>query len=182
MLGADNLFIGRALSLTAVIAIAIEIFACVRILSGGLAGGLLGAFWYVAITSHNFTAYAGANDPQLAGEAIMGLGLVLFLLAPAVRPLGAPALLLMVLAGFWKHNMIAIPLAAIAWLLIRRGRSAVPEIAVSAAVAAAGLALCGILFGLDSSETSSSAGTMVSRTCFRTSVISNGQLRRCSLG
>ncbi|TYL80237.1 hypothetical protein [Bradyrhizobium cytisi] len=149
MLGADNLFIGRALSLTAVIAIAVEIFACVRLLSGGLAGGLLAAFWYVAITSHNFTAYAGANDPQLAGEAIMGLGLVLFLSRQQSGRSVLGPLLLMVLAGFWKHNMIAIPLAAIAWLLIRRGRSAFPDIAVSAAVAAAGLALCGILFGLD---------------------------------
>ena len=49
---------------------------------------------------HNSTAYVGANDPQIAGEAIMGAALVLFLKHDgAGRPV-VPALLLMVVAGF----------------------------------------------------------------------------------
>ena len=108
-LGIDNLFVGRAVSLVALLAIAIEIFLSVRVLVGGRAGAAIGALWYVAIMARNQTTYVGADDPQLAGEAIMGAGLVWFLLRCRAGQSPVPALLLMVVAGFWKHNMIVIP-------------------------------------------------------------------------
>src|SRR5258706_4909293 len=77
--GTDNLFAGRALSLVALASIALEIFAAVRILAGGRLGAAIGALWYLAIMARNSTVYIATNDPQLAGEAIMGAGLVYFL-------------------------------------------------------------------------------------------------------
>jgi hypothetical protein len=68
----DNLFVGRAVSLLALVVVTGEIFGCVRILAGGIYGPAVGSLWYAAIMSHNFTSYVGANDPQLAGESIMG--------------------------------------------------------------------------------------------------------------
>ena len=143
----DSLFVGRALSISALIVTAIEVFACTRVLAGGRTGPLIGALWYVAIMSHNFTSYVGVNDPQLAGEAIMGAGLYWFLARERSGGAVLMPLLVMVLGGFWKHNMIAIPLAAIGWLLLRRGRAAVRPVALSVAAACAGLLACAWVFG-----------------------------------
>lgn len=145
----DNLFVGRALSLISLAVVSIEIFVCVRTLAGGVIGPALGALWYAAIMSHNFTSYVGANDPQLAGEAIMGFGLAWLLRRHKAgeRPLGP--LLVMVVGGFWKHNMVAVPLTAVVWLLARRGRQAFAPLAFSALAAVAGLAACGWMFGAD---------------------------------
>ena len=147
--GIDNLFAGRALSLVALASIAVEIFAAVRLLAGGSLGATVGALWYLAIMARNSTVYIGTNDPQLAGLAIMGAGLVYFLSLCRRDRSPIPALLLMVAAGFWKHNNIAIPLAAIVWLFIDRNRQAYWATLAVGAAAALGLAACAALFGLD---------------------------------
>ena len=148
-LGIDNLFVGRAVSLVALLAIAIEIFLCIRVLVGGRAGAAAGALWYLAIMAHNQTTYVGANDPQLAGAAIMGAALVWFLLRCRAGQSPVPALLLMVVAGFWKHNMIAIPATAVAWLFIGGNRYAVRATIISAAACVTGIAVCVVVFGAD---------------------------------
>lgn len=143
----DNLFVGRAVSIFALLCVSAEIFLVVRILAGGTIGAAVGALWYAAITAHSSELYVGTNDPQLAGEAIMGAALVWFLArARDGKPTLAP-LLLMVVAGFWKHNMIAIPLTAIVWLLLRDGTRAAKPVAISAVAAGAGLVLCTFVYG-----------------------------------
>jgi hypothetical protein len=97
--------------------------------------------------ARNSTIYIGANDPQLAGLAIMGAGLVYFLSLHQQDRSPVPALLLMVVAGFWKHNNIAIPLAAVAWLFIEGNRFAVRSAAISVAACAIGLATCIMIYG-----------------------------------
>jgi hypothetical protein len=145
----DNLFVGRALSLVALAAIAVEIFAVVRLLVLDRTAAAVGALWYLAIMAHNSEAYVGVNDPQLAGEAIMGAALFWFLRRYRDHNSVIAPLLLMVAGGFWKHNMIGIPITAIAWLFVSRGRSAIGPALVSAAAAAAALAACGAIFGSD---------------------------------
>jgi len=147
--GIDNLFAGRALSLVALASIAVEVFAAARLLAGGNLGATVGALWYLAIMARNSTTYIGTNDPQLAGLAIMGAGLVYFLSLCRRDRSPIPALLLMVGAGFWKHNNIAIPLAAIAWLFIDRNRHAYWATLAAGAAATLGLAACAAVFGLD---------------------------------
>jgi hypothetical protein len=112
-------------------------------------GAALGALWYVAIMSHNFTFYVGADDPQLAGEAVMGAGLMLFLAREKAGASVIMPLLIMVAGGFWKHSMIAVPLTAVAWLLIRRGWESCRPVLISAAVAGSGLFVCRAIFGAD---------------------------------
>ena len=147
MLGADNLFVGRAISIVALLALAIEIFLAVRILTGSRWGGAIGGAWCLAIMARNSTKYIGTNDPQLAGLALMGAGLVWFLARLRDNRSPDPALMLMVLAGFWKHNIAAIPIASMLWLLINQGRGAFRPIVFSAVAAAAGLAVCMLVFG-----------------------------------
>jgi hypothetical protein len=146
-LGVDNLFVGRMVSLVALVSIAIEIFLSVRILVGGRAGAAIGALWYLAIMARNSTIYVGTNDPQLAGEAIMGAALVWFLSCYRAQRSPIPALLLMVVAGFWKHNIIAIPVTAISWLFITRSRYAFRATIISAAACMIGIAGCVFIFG-----------------------------------
>lgn len=141
----DPLFAGRALSIVGLIGIAIEIVLIVRFLTGGILGGVLGALWYVSLMAHNATSYVGANDPQIAGLAIMGAGLVWFLKRDKVGKTVEPALLVMVVAGFWKHNNIGIPLTAVSWLLLQ-GR--LRPVVMSGFAAGAGLAICVAIFGL----------------------------------
>ena len=148
----DNLFVGRMISLVGLVGVAVEIFLCVRTLAGGRAGAMIGAFWYVAIMSHNSSAYVGANDPQLAGESIMGAGLVLLLARDAAGKSATLALLIMVVGGFWKHNMIGIPLTAVAWLFLNQGKQAIRPVGISALAAGAGLLICGAMFGKEFSE------------------------------
>lgn len=143
----DNLFVGRILSLAGLIGVAVEIFLCARMLSGGRVGPMIGALWYVAIMSHNSSTYVGANDPQLAGEAIMGAGLVLLLARDQAKKSATPALLIMVAGGFWKHNMIGIPLTAVAWLFMNHGKLALRPVGLSALAAGAGLLTCRGAFG-----------------------------------
>ena len=147
LLGADNLFVGRGLSLVALGAIAVEVFGAVRILTGGRIGAAIAALWYLAIMARNSTVYVGANDPQLAGLAIMGAGLVWFLQLCQRKASPVPALLLMVVAGFWKHNNVAIPLAALAWLYVDRSRFAFRATRASAEAVLVGLAACVVVFG-----------------------------------
>ena len=149
VLGFDNLFVGRVVSLIALVSIAIEIFLCVRVLVGGRAGAAVGAVWYVAMMARSSTIYVGTNDPQLAGEAMMGAALVWFLVRCRAGTSPTPALLLMVVAGFWKHSMVAIPVTAILWLFMSRSRYALRATAISAAACMLGIALCVLFFGSD---------------------------------
>jgi hypothetical protein len=147
LLGADNLFIGRALSLIALGAIAVEVFVLVRLLSGSKTGAAVAALWYLAIMSRNSTVYIGTNDPQLAGLAMMGAALIQFIRSWRRQASPMPALLLMVMAGFWKHNNVAIPLAALSWLYINRSSHALRATLVSASAVLVGLGACRVLFG-----------------------------------
>ncbi|HEV3500371.1 MAG TPA: hypothetical protein VGZ92_08590 [Bradyrhizobium sp.] len=147
--GVDNLFAGRVVSFVALVAVAIEIFLAVRILVGGRAGAAIGALWYLAIMARNSTIYVGTNDPQLGGEAIMGAALVWFLSRYRAGRSPTPSLLLMVAAGFWKHNIIAIPVTAISWVFITRSRYAVRPAIISAAACMIGIACCVFIFGSD---------------------------------
>ena len=49
----------------------------------------------------------------------MGAALVWFIVCDKAGRALEPALLLMVVAGFWKHNNIGIPLTAISWIVVR---------------------------------------------------------------
>ena len=118
-----------------------------RLLTGGRLGAVVGALWYVAIMARNSTVYVGANDPQLAGLAIMGAALVWFLRSCERGASPTPALLLIVAAGFWKHNNVAIPLTSLAWLYFSRSKFAYRSTIASAEAILVGLAVCIVLFG-----------------------------------
>src|SRR5262249_33895338 len=58
---------------------------------------------------------------QIAAQLIMVAALSWFLAREKADRSAEPPILLMVLAGFWKHNIVAIPATAIVWLWMRHG-------------------------------------------------------------
>ena len=58
-------------------------------------------------------------------------------------------ILVMAFAGFVKHNIIAMPLTAFAWLAMNRRREALKCLCVAAVVIVIGIAICYVSFGRD---------------------------------
>jgi hypothetical protein len=143
----DALYVGRVLSLLAVAGIGALIAVVIRQLGGGSAGAAVGALWFVAVMARSFTRFVGMNDPQLVGHVLMMGALVWFLVREARGRSATPPLLAMAAAGFYKHNIAAVPLTALAWLAIKDWRRAVAPAAIGAAAAALGLAICVFLYG-----------------------------------
>src|SRR5262249_20807663 len=58
-----------------------------------------------------------------------------------------PAIALMVLAGFYKHNLVATPITVLVWIGLKDWRRGLRASIVGALVAGAGLGLCVAVYG-----------------------------------
>jgi hypothetical protein len=72
-----------------------------------------------------FDQFVGMDDPQLLGQLLMACALSWFLARDSRGLSAEPPILMMVVAGFWKHNIIAIPITVLLWLILRDGRRAI---------------------------------------------------------
>jgi len=77
----DPVLGGRLLSPIAVVAIAVAIALSVRRLGGSSLAARISAAFYVATISRFYVSYAGMDEPQLLGEAVMAFGFLGFLIA-----------------------------------------------------------------------------------------------------
>jgi hypothetical protein len=143
----DALYVGRVLSLLAVAGLAVLIAGVIRQLGGGGAAAAVGALWFVAVMARSFTRFVGMNDPQLVGHVLMMGALNWFLVREARGKSPVPPILAMAAAGFYKHNIAAVPLTALTWLALKDWRRAVVPFAAGAAAAALGLAICVAVYG-----------------------------------
>jgi len=145
----DPVLAGRLLSLISVIAIATAIALSVRRLGGTQAAAVISAAFYVAMMSRFFRSYVGLNEPQLLSHAIMAFGFLAFLGARSRDRGYVMPVLVMAFAGFVKHNIVAMPLTAFAWLAMNRRREALKCLCVAAVVIVTGIAICYVSFGHD---------------------------------
>ena len=145
----DAVLAGRLLSLISVIAIATAIALSVRRLGGTQAAAVISAAFYIAMMSRFFKSYVGLNEPQLLSHAIMAFGFLAFLGARSRDRGYVMPVLVMAFAGFVKHNIIAMPLTAFAWLGMNRWREALKCLCVAAVVIVTGIAICYVSFGRD---------------------------------
>ncbi len=143
----DPVLAGRLLSLLAVIAIAAAIALSVRRLRGSGVAATISAAFLVATMSRFFMSYVGMNEPQLLSEAVMAFGFLWFLIARSDDRGYVWPVLLMALAGFVKHNIIAMPLTVFLWLALHRRREAVKCFFVVTIIVITGIALCYVSFG-----------------------------------
>lgn len=114
----DGIVAGRIVSLLSLLAVAGGIFACARRLEADADSAFLAALWFV-FGLLVFTDYVAMDDPQLLGHAVATWGLYLFLRGRIAAAAGAMAVALAV-----KHNLVALPAAALIWLLIYDRRAA----------------------------------------------------------
>jgi hypothetical protein len=142
----DPLSVGRALSLLATLGTGAAAAAVVRQFGGSRAAWLIAGFWFVATMARFFEFYVGMNEPQLLNLALMAAGFAWFFKRQAAGRPVEPAVLVMVLAGFIKHNFITLPLVALIWLTLDNARLGLRAALVGGAAAALGLAICTWLF------------------------------------
>jgi hypothetical protein len=145
----DPLLAGRLISLVAVLGIGAAIAVGIRLLGGDRAGAGIGAATFVITITHFCHHYVGMDDPQLLAQAIMAAGFVGFLRAEGSGRSCLGPILLMGLAGFVKHNIIAMPLTAFLWLGFSRPREAVKCAVIAGAATALGFGVCFLLYGHD---------------------------------
>lgn len=143
----DPVLAGRLLSLLSMVAIATAIALSVRRLGGSGVAARISAAFFVATMSRFFIASVGMNEPQLLGEAIMAFAFLGFLRARSDDRGYVGPVLVMALAGFVKHNIIAMPLTAFLWLSLHRRREALKCFCVAAIAIVTGTAICYVLFG-----------------------------------
>jgi hypothetical protein len=143
----DALYVGRALSIAAVVGLGGLIGLVIVELGGGAAGAAIGGAWFIAVMARSFSRFVGMNDPQLLGHALMMGALVWLLRREAQGKSAVPPILAMAAAGFYKHNIVAVPIASILWLAGHDWRRAMLPLAVGAGAAALGLLICIALYG-----------------------------------
>jgi hypothetical protein len=144
--GIDVLYVGRALCLAATLAAAATVWACVLSLGGSRLGATLAGLWWLATVAKWYSVWVGRNDPTLVALAIM-IGCLAYILRHPKSGRALIAVALMAVGGFFKHSLVAIPLAALLWLTLHDRRRGLYAAAIGLATVALGLALCGILFG-----------------------------------
>lgn len=131
--GGDHIVAGRIVSLLSLLGVAGAVFASLRMMDATRPAALFAALWFVG-GMLVFTDYVAMDDPQLLGHAVAMLGFVLLL-----RGKFAAAALAMAAALFVKHNLVALPLAALAWLAVTDRRNALRFAAIGIAAGVAGL-------------------------------------------
>jgi hypothetical protein len=118
----DPLLSGRLVALLSFAALGLLCAMAVARLGGDRTAALFAGGCALGFCSVAAPAWVAADDPQTLAETIMLGGLVVYLAGPPTRArLHATAGLVM-LAGFTKHNLVAIPIAITLDLALRRTR------------------------------------------------------------
>jgi hypothetical protein len=145
--GIEPVYAGRVLSMSAGLFMTLAVYAAARALGASRIGSALGAAWFIATLSGTYTGYFGMNDPNLLALALMVFGFWWLVARQKRGRAPEPALLVMVLAGFIKHNIVALPAAAIIWLTLDSPSRALRGAAFGAAACTAGFTFCYAIFG-----------------------------------
>ena len=143
----DAILAGRLLSLASLFVIMAAAGMAVRALGGSRTAAAFGAFWLFATLTQFFQYYVGVNDPSLLAIALMGLGLAYFLRCLQKGRAVEPAIALMVIAGFFKHNFPGIPVVALIWLAFIHKKAALRATIFGALLCVIGVSLCVAAFG-----------------------------------
>jgi len=144
--GVDVLYVGRVLCLVATVAAALAVWACVRSLGGSQLGATLAAVWWLATAAKWYSVWVGRNNPHLVALALM-TGCLAYILRNPKSDRALIAVALMAVAGFYKHSLVAIPIAALLWLTLHDRRRGLLATLIGVGTVAVGLAVCGALFG-----------------------------------
>ena len=140
----DNIIAGRLVSLVSLLAIGMGLAALLRQIGARVLDGLFAGLFFTAMLLIA-SDYVAMDDPQLLGHALQ-IEALLLLFRP--RPATMAAAVLFVAALFIKHNLIALPLAAFAWLVTHNRREGLALAGYGAGFAFAGVAAAWISLGV----------------------------------
>lgn len=145
----DVVLAGRLISLASTAAISGAVGLIVLRLGGNRLGAVAAGAFFLGTMSFYCMSYVGMNDPQLLANAVMSFAFAGFLYAMQRERGWLGPVLLMVVAGFIKHNIITMPLTAFIWLLAHRPRQAVKTFLIAIGAIVLGFAVCYTIFGPD---------------------------------
>ncbi len=145
----DVMLAGRIISLASAIVIAGCVSLIVRRFGGGLGAAAIGALWWLASIFRSGAEYVGANDPTVPALAVMMVGFTWFLVCMDARRSVLPAVALMVVAGFFKHNLVVLPVVALIWYAQQDLAGAARAGVFGTLLAAVGLVACNLAYGPD---------------------------------
>jgi hypothetical protein len=147
LITSDVIYAGRFVSFLSLGAVAFSIGLCIRQLGGSRRSAAFGGLWFVATMACFFSRFIAIDDPNMLALATMGGALAFFLARLSEGKSVEPAVACMVLAGFFKHSLIAIPLTALIWLTLTHWRLGLRAALFGAGLAALGLAVCLAVYG-----------------------------------
>ena len=150
-LGCDAIIAGRILSCLSVLAVACLVVRIIWVLTGKSSAALAVAALFLVTANTAFYGYFGMNDPQWLAQALMLGGLCVLLGRDGVE-LNTKRLLLsaclVVLGGFTKHNLVALPLAMALWLFFISPKKAVLWSSMVAVLLLVSFTACYDIYGI----------------------------------
>jgi hypothetical protein len=145
----DTVLAGRILSFVSVVSIGLGVALGIKQLGGNGTAAAIGALYYIATMCRFFSGYVGMNDPQLLGQAVMTAGFLAFIRAMERKRGYVIPFLIMLAAGFIKHNIIVMPLTCVVWLGIHQPRQMIKLAIMSVGAITVGFASCHEAYGPD---------------------------------
>src|SRR6266700_3868936 len=145
----DAVFAGRLVVWIGFLGVAVLINAILRRLGNDPVASAFGAMLFLAYSVVHFPVYVGTYDPQWLAHAAMLFGLWLYFREPDAPRSSVATGIVMALALFIKHNIVALPIAFVLWLFIYDRRASFRFAMAGLATGGLGLMLCFAFFGPD---------------------------------
>jgi hypothetical protein len=145
----DYLLAGRLLAFVGLFTSAVAVAAVVKWITGRTRAALMSGLLVLGYSAAEYPRYVGLDDPQWLGHGIMLLGLLAFLASEQRGWLFVLSAGLMLTAGFVKHILLPIPVAASLWLLMYRREVLALWFATCVALLVSALVFCFAVHGSD---------------------------------
>lgn len=143
----DYLFAGRLAATIGFGALVLGVGAASWVAARDGLYAVLSALAFTLIMATFFHEYVAIADPQILAHAIAVPALILILIGATGRISLFVMALLLVLAGFMKHNLVALPLTITLYLLIYERSRLWLWLVYAVGLLAVGFALCLAIFG-----------------------------------
>lgn len=147
ILTGDALIAGRIVALVSLLSVSVAMGLTTLNVTNSRSTAILAGITILAVLAGNYPIYVAYDDPQLLGHAFMAVGLYCLSMPNPGRSRIVAASIFMLMGGFTKHLLIALPIATSIWFLLRSKREFLTWVFFSAVFAMFGMMLCFALFG-----------------------------------
>ena len=143
----DFILTGRIFSILSVIVIAACVADAVKTFGGKLDGMLVSSIYCLSMFSIVIPKYMGMNDPNFLALAVMMIGISLFLRSSHQDKLPVSGCLIIAIALFFKHSIIALPIAMLVWQFLTHRNLFLRSLGMIILLGALGLLICYFFYG-----------------------------------